>query len=72
MTITTSGLTGVFLNFANSVVRTVDAMRLVRVVQTEAELPNPTAWNRRDVWLVGSGKLTAIDGQWFKSDGSAL
>lgn len=70
--IVTNGLTGAVLNFANSVVRAVDAMRFVRVVRSEDELPNPTAWNRRDVWLVGSGKLTAIDGQWFKSDGSGL
>jgi hypothetical protein len=72
MSIVTTGLTGAVLNFANSVVRTIDGLRLIRVTDTADELPNPTAWDRRQAWLKGTGLLTAIDGQWFKSDGSAL
>ena len=70
--IVTTGLTGAVLNFANSVVRTVEGLRVIRAFSPTDELPNPTAYDRRQVWLRGTGLLTAIDGQWFKSDGSAL
>lgn len=75
-----SGLTGPFLAFGNAVQQAFDGLRspVLHVVASPADLPNAHTWDRRQVIVRdidgggNTGLATALDGQWFDQDWSAV